>query len=542
MEAFAYSSNCDCFVDVDDIDSVAQHDDPIPCLASCKRQFLEEISPGWKEDSSWPQGCQNLTSAKPTNRFWSLYWCDSTFCGVAINQTGGLGQDPNVGLIINTCQNNGYHSVLDPGPPPAIFICHTDRDAEARCMRTNLQVPGAPSSMTAAQLPTSVGSGVVSSTASATPTAPTASTSWVTSTPPAPTQGVTSSSATHVASPTRLSSAGTGESTSSGSALSGPAKIAIAACSAVGLVAIISLILFCLYKQKRRKASAHRTMRSQLRLTQHVPPSGSPTPLISPANSAIGGGPPLTPPLRLRDRRFLPSILRPGNRSPSPPLTPLTPAYSPHNPTAVFPSSPICSPTTNKLVPRYERTPRPNTSSNASSSLPPIPPQIAYAMSSCGPNRGSLSSYGGASSTTGHSSLRNEIPRSHPLHDISTANNNNMSAGPTSPSSPTRPPRPHDSPLEIPDLVSPASPSPSLSPLGPPPNRALPLPPGMMSTGSTVPFTAVGGTSAIGMRVPPPPPPPARSRSVGVQAPSPRVLDKGKGERESWGSWSGWEG
>ncbi|KAK3344254.1 hypothetical protein B0T25DRAFT_322026 [Lasiosphaeria hispida] len=541
MEALAYNSNCECFVNVGDIDSVAKQQDPIPCLASCKRQFLQEISPGWKEDSSWPQGCQNLTSATATNRFWSLYWCDSTFCGVAINQTGGLGQDPNVGLIINTCQNNGYHSVLDPGPPPATFLCHTNREAEARCMRTNFQVPGAPSSVSAAQLPTSVSSDAVPSTTSATPATPTASTSWTTSTLAGPTQGATSSSATYVASPTRLSSAGTGESTTSGSGLSGPAKIAIAACSAVGLVAIISLVLLCLYRRKRRKASVHRTLRSQLRLTQHIPSSGSPTPLISPANSAIGGGPPLTPPLRLRDRRFLPSILRPGNRSPSPPLTPLTPAYSPYNPSAVFPSSPICSPTTNKLVPRYERTPRPNTSSNASSSLPPIPPQIAYAVPGGGPNRGSLSSYGGASSTTGHSSLRNEIPRSHPLHDTST--HNNATAGPTPPSSPTRPPRPHDTPLEIPDLVSPASPSPSLSPLGPPPNRALPLPPGMMTSGSTASFTAVGGTPAVGMRVPPPPPPPPpiRSRSVGVQAP--RVAnEKEKGERGSWGSWSGREG
>lgn len=88
----------------------------------------------------------------------------------------------------------------------------------------------------------------------------------------------------------------------------------------------------------------------------------------------------LTPPLRLRDRKFLPSILRPGSRSPSPPLTPLTPAYSPQPGASagtgaggVFPPSPICSPTTNKLVPRRERggTAHPATATATTSSSTP---------------------------------------------------------------------------------------------------------------------------------------------------------------------------
>lgn len=292
------------------------------------------------------------------------------------------------------------------------------------------------------------------------------------------------------------------------------------------------MALLRLYRKKRRRAPHHRFLRTHLRLTKNIPPSGSPTPLISTTNSAASGGAPLTPPLRLRDRRFLPSILRPGNRSPSPPLTPLTPAYGGYRPHhhlhpssgGVFPSSPICSPTTNKLVPRHEKTPRVNGASfgiGASESAAGILPPSAFALPALpvtATSRGSLISYGGASSTTGHSSLRHEV-----APQLSAGNGSGSSTGPgvgtgtgtaagvytgAPPRSPNRPPRPHDAPLEIPDLVSPASPlsplsavSASSSPLGPPPNRALPPPPpflaGEAGGSNTASFTAIGGRSLI---------------------------------------------
>lgn len=340
------------------------------------------------------------------------------------------------------------------------------------------------------------------------------------------------SKASASASSTRLSSAGAGGSATSGSGLSTGAKIAIGVCSGLALVALAALSLFCLYRRRRRKSSRHRSLQSNPGRESDVPPSGSPTPLISTIYSGSKGGEaPLTPPLRLRERRFLPSILRPGSRSSSPPLTPLEPAFNPGgNHGGVFPSSPICSPTTNKLVPRSEEKPRVHGGSFGSlttPNLPSIPPQATLGG---GPptstNRGSLSSYGGASSVTNQSSLRNEVVIIPPSSKMTTGTQTQatqtqspsytfpLTFGPTDtkktkprtttrttpPSSPTRPPRPHDTPLEIPDLVTPASPT-AVAPLGPPPNRALPPPPppppALLPPGNTASFSAVGGRSII---------------------------------------------
>ena len=93
VERFVLSSDCECFVNGDEVQQAAQQGFPKSCLQNCRKQFLQSVSPGWTDDAGWAEGCQNLTSQTPTSRFWSLYWCDSTFCGVAINQTGGLEQD-----------------------------------------------------------------------------------------------------------------------------------------------------------------------------------------------------------------------------------------------------------------------------------------------------------------------------------------------------------------------------------------------------------------------------------------------------------------
>ncbi|KAK5657261.1 hypothetical protein OQA88_3320 [Cercophora sp. LCS_1] len=311
-------------------------------------------------------------------------------------------------MIINKCNNIGIHSVFDPGPPPSSFACKTER---ALCPQTGAAHVAPTESVT--QRPTMFTAPI-----------PTPTTSSATQTPPQP---KTTTLPTHLSSSSTPTS--TSASTTSASPLSQGAKIAIGVCSALALAAFIAMALLILYRRKR-----HRSRRTHNRL----PPSSSPTPLISPANATST---PLTPPLRLRDRRFLPAMLRAGNRSPSPPLTPLTPAY--------FPASPICSPTTNKLIPRHERTPHPG------GELPPV----VFGMGVV--SRGSLSSTGPG---TGQSSLRNEIPG-------------------TPPSSPTRPPRPFEGPLEIPDLVSPA------------PVAPLPRVPG---GGNTASFTAVGGRGVEG--------------------------------------------
>lgn len=449
------------------------------CLQACKQVFLESISADWTESSGWDKGCQALTGHSPDSRLWDLYRCDSKFCGVAIIQIGGLQQDPNVDLIINTCQNIGFSSVLDPGPPPTEYTCD-----EGPCSRTRMwSGPDNPTATAGGSYQASV---VKSSY-------PTITQSWFTSTVSA--TAVTRSSSDHSsATPAALGAGKVGQSsqsTASSSSLSGSSKAAIAVCSVLGLVILSLLALLCLRRRRKSKAAfPERGLRSRLRLGRNGPRSGSPRPLlISPAHSTAGSIPsPLTPPLRLRDRRFLPSILRSrDNRSPSPPLTPLTPAYSSTHNSALFPTSPLYSPTVNKLVPRQEAGGRASFPRAYNGGLPPIPPQIAFGVPS-GPahgyhaSRGSMgsSSFGANSLTGGHpSSLRNEVQ---------AVNYNSISGAPPPPlpppiSSPTRPPRPHDFPLEIPDLVSPNLSSQamtlasSLPPLGPPPSRALPSPP-----------------------------------------------------------------
>ncbi|KAK0634576.1 hypothetical protein B0T17DRAFT_9914 [Bombardia bombarda] len=565
MEEVVANDDCACYVDTAGLVKDESRREPISCLQNCKDQFLRTLSPDWSEPSGWVNVCGNLTSNEPTRRLWPLYWCDSSFCGVWINQTGGVWQDPTVNLIINTCQNYGFHSVLDPGPPPATFACQTGSNGNEQATCTSwLQASVSTQPTSRIEQESSTTSTSSSPHTTATTTGQTA-TSTETPTP------VLASSTTPAKATTLVATQG---SLTSGNSLSAGTKIAIAICSTIVLVALIFLAFLCLRRRQRVKQAFH----NHLRLAECIPSGGgSSTPLISPANSATGGSssrhhqqPVLSPPLRLRDRRILlPSILRSGtNRSPSPPLTPLTPAYSSpslkpthyssNNNAATasgFPSSPICSPATNKLVPRHERvppTPRNYTAAAAgggglNAGLPPIPPQIAFAAPS---SRGSLGSYNGSggspsATTTFHSSLRTEFPfLSGPRTQHQQQQQHN-----TPPKSPPRPPRPHDTPLEIPDLVSPASPPlSSASPLGPPPTRALPPPPP-----PTSPTSAGGGNgtnSPGGMRSPPPPPPPPSSRGVALPKNPHDFVDivaaaaaaAKENPRGSWGSWNGMTG
>ena len=292
-------------------------------------------------------------------------------------------------------------------------------------------------------------------------------------------------------------------------------------CSALALVALVCFALLWLRRRKKRKSTFHRALRSRTGPPPHDGQEGeSPTPLISPTGSAVGARSLLqTPPLRLRDRKFLPSILRPGSRSPSPPLTPLTPPpYSPQPPprppttgtgTTVFPASPICSPTTNKLIPRQERAPRAyvHHATTATSTAPagtllapvpvPVPAASGSSKSSLRDSGQTNASSSGSSSYGGPSSLRHEIPIAMAQDGPSTLPARPLTQTQTQTEGQPRPrplprPRLHDAPLDMPDLIAPGpvsvsvasassfSSSVSLSlspPLSPPPNRALPRPP-----------------------------------------------------------------
>ncbi|KAF0634657.1 hypothetical protein FPSE5266_04982 [Fusarium pseudograminearum] len=116
-------------------------------------------------------------------------------------------------------------------------------------------------------------------------------------------------------------------------------KVTVAVISVVGLLAICALI-FCLFRRRRsRKNDIRRLIKHP---TSPPPVADSPTPLVSPAISfsashADAEGVPLTPPARLRERRYLPTM---GDQQDS------------------FPTSPLFSPTGRNLSPRHERTPR----------------------------------------------------------------------------------------------------------------------------------------------------------------------------------------
>ncbi|KAK3896584.1 hypothetical protein C8A05DRAFT_39872, partial [Staphylotrichum tortipilum] len=339
-----------CFVDAAAVEQGRWREDASECLRNCRAQFLRGVDSGWTDGAGWAGGCKrlndnrgNATAAQVT--FWPLYWCDVVFCGVGVDRGGGLGQDPNVDLVINTCQNIGYYSIIDPGPPPSGFECRTETSTTAGCSATGIQASAA----------------TAGTQSTASQTMPTSSDhTTATATPARPSPGDAGSN--HQSAPPVATETGgptAAASTTSGSSLTGQGKAAVAVCSVLALIIIICFALLWLRRRNRRRAAFHRTLRSRRGLSHEMGPAGSPTPLISPAGSAVGNRSILTPPLRLRDRKFLPSILQPGSRSPSPPLTPLTPAYSPQGggggAGAVFPSSPICSPTTSKLIPRHER-------------------------------------------------------------------------------------------------------------------------------------------------------------------------------------------
>lgn len=86
-------NSCQCYINAVEIEQGQWKEDPSQCLQSCRTQFLQTVQKEWKDNSGWFEGCKTLNSGVPIREFWSLYWCDSTFCGVAINQTDGLGQD-----------------------------------------------------------------------------------------------------------------------------------------------------------------------------------------------------------------------------------------------------------------------------------------------------------------------------------------------------------------------------------------------------------------------------------------------------------------
>ncbi|OTA96345.1 hypothetical protein M434DRAFT_27999 [Hypoxylon sp. CO27-5] len=382
---------------------------PTACIDACFHQFVDEWS--GKTHGSFEDVCNQLSlHSGPNTELWKLYCCDSTNCGVKTEQTG---QSPSVDSIINRCQNTGNYFIYDPGPPSSnVFNCasaasgHGEDELQtiSSAMTTTLSSSSSPAAMTSL-------SSKLNSTASDIGSMP--------STPMGLTEG---------------------------------SKAAIGICSSLAIIAIIFLLGFLI---SRRRSHPKGFVDSASNAPRHVrsssePPSSSQTPLITPPPSASSKGFPLTPPARLSDRRFLPSLKQVD-----------TPRSTFVNDGAFLPVA-LDSATEKKLgMLRHE----PQTTPNNISKSPVSPSSLAAVHLATRFLRDSGSSYssgpGRASTlTTASVKANSEHYRSAAVLGTDTPSQ--------PPLSPTRPRRPRDGSLDIPHLVTPA---------GPPPTRALPAPP-----------------------------------------------------------------
>ncbi|KAI1780796.1 hypothetical protein F4818DRAFT_17427 [Hypoxylon cercidicola] len=69
------------------------------CIGACFEQFVDE----WykRTNGGFEEVCKQLSQAEPNTDLWTLYCCDSTYCGVWAPVKG---KSPSVDLIINKCQ------------------------------------------------------------------------------------------------------------------------------------------------------------------------------------------------------------------------------------------------------------------------------------------------------------------------------------------------------------------------------------------------------------------------------------------------------
>ncbi|KAF5628430.1 hypothetical protein F52700_8164 [Fusarium sp. NRRL 52700] len=386
--------------------------DPPLCISLCRERFLKELVP---EDETIERVCEVLQDRdwmEKEQPFRALYCCDSQACGV--DNLGEGGKDPNVNWLINTCQDHGYHSIIDPGPPQPYHICDPESLNEDRDCR---RAKGPDKSQDASSQTTSKAETTLQATTR--PTALETTSVPIQSSIPETTYSTT-------ADPSTLATSDPSSSNSSHTNKGMPlgVKVTVAIISVVGLLAIAALI-FCLLRRRRsRKTDIRRLIKHP---SSPPPRADSPTPLVSPTISHTDpDGVPLTPPARLRERRFLAD-----------------------EPTG-FPTSPVYSPTSSKLSPRHERTPRIYSANQV--------PMIVMTA----PDGGNVRDDGSLSFSDG---IITPPPSAHiaPL-------------GYNTQTSPPRPPRSRDASFNM--LASP----------GPPPTRALPsTPPYRPSTPTSPP-------------------------------------------------------
>ncbi|TLS26739.1 hypothetical protein PpBr36_04415 [Pyricularia pennisetigena] len=503
---------------------------PPECLAECAKAAITRMLPKGLPycGETTVDMCAFLEIFASPEDLWALYWCDSTFCGVANQQPRRLGQDPTVNRVISQCQNLGRRGLVDPGPPPEGYTCsfYIDEpfDVSGRCGDAVMTALADPASTLNPTRPKASSDGTMARLPSLTTSVPSPSLISKTAWEPLGVQpSLSSTSTVSTSTPPPSSSikpSATSESSKGGGSSAAAAQndrfekaatvtqgqltiggvAAIAVCVPVTLVILGFLTCYLWRRKKSRKTDSFQgsLLQAHLRHNQHHTgrrtSSATTKYLISNANgsgsSSSGRGTrgrstrpladivPLSPPPRLRDRKYLQSIFK---RAESPPLTPLGPAEDgdlsrAHTPASrkhvfwddggipgspfVFPTSPICSPTVVKLEPRREQTSGLHPTSPVSNPFadhePQLPPRTLGSAEHRRTSGGSVGS--GAVSArpqVATSSLRNEYV---PLSGIGSNRRATTTAptpqASTPPSSPTRPARPHEEKLVIPNLLA----------------------------------------------------------------------------------------
>ncbi|KAI0102395.1 hypothetical protein GGR51DRAFT_289455 [Nemania sp. FL0031] len=437
------------------------------CVAACFGKLVPNV-----EDA-----CRELQQPQyQRGRLWDLYCCDSINCGVYIGNTG---QSPNVDLIINECQNIGFSSIEDPGPPATNYCASPTLDA---VLTATLGTPSIDPTALFTLLPTHASGAPI----------PFASTS------------ILATSSTSTSSPS--------SSNPSSSQLTGGAKVAIAIFSALGLLAIIAtlLLLFRRWRRSPRSQSSGPRLVSYDNPPYPGPHSTSRTPLITPPSSASSRRTPLIPPAKLSDRRYLQPAFKTG--APSGEID------------RNSPSSPIRSP---KSIHQHGRRATTSTIQPPTAIKAPVSPNYSqssvYSTSGVGASTTTMeankasSAYSSSATVTGTSTpppTPKKFPRTHDgqleLSDFVT---------------PAGPP---------PSRALPALPTSLLSPPNSPITSAPPLSPQSPTSPAQ---SVVRGDSPIvpsrqgGTRVPPAP--------ISTKELCELTESYAQEVRESWGSWSG---
>ncbi|KAI1115434.1 hypothetical protein F5Y14DRAFT_129294 [Nemania sp. NC0429] len=371
------------------------------CVAAC----FEELLPNVEE------ACRQLQQPEyQRTRLWDLYCCDSINCGVYIGNTG---QSPNVDLIINECQNNGYYSIQDPGPPATNYCTSSTPNTILTGTSLYTQTTGPsvdpelrtrpPDSASLLALP--------------------------------PTQ-TPESYTTFI--PTSTSSPASAKAHSS--RLTEGAKAAIVVISIIAVLAITAFLLF-LFRWRRRSPRSSSPGPPLIPYNNQPYPglrSGSQTPLITPPPSASSSrGTQLTPPAKLSDRKYLQPVLK--RRAPTPlALSGLS--------DETLPSSPIRSP---KPVHQHRR--------GATTSNLPLPTDTTAAAS---PHHPPSSIYSSGSRPDASTTTIGSRHASSVHSGLAT-----VTGISTPPASAKRLPQAHDRPLE------PSGPPPNRALPAPPPNH-----------------------------------------------------------------------